>query len=624
MPPIMPADVRGQLVDRRGDGRAGQIEAEQHADDRVPALQPGLPTSRKTTISQQHHRRNRECHGGSPPSTRGRYGLSVHRRPAHAHRIIATRRSYPTHAAQRIITIRATASVGAQVAARGRIGSASCGRVPRTRPAYGSGSPQCTVRQPHDHLSFPRQHARTQRFTLGAPRAFTVAPDGSRVVFLRSRSGTDRANLLWVLDLAGRARSASRRRPGRAARRRRRRSCPPRSGRGASAAGRARPGIVGYAVDAAVELAAFALSGRLFTAELRAGTARELPRRRARWSTRAPPRTAATSPTSAGGALRVDRRARRRRATGRSPSPERTRRRPTGSRSSSRPRRWAAPAASGGPRDSDRLLVARVDDAPVQRWWIADPAHPDREPARGRLPGGGHRQRRGRAASARPGRLPHGGRLGPGALPVPGAGALVGRRRRRCCWSRPRDQRSQLYLPWTRADGATRTLAEEDRIWLDLFPGVPAWTPDGRLVRITDEQSLLGRARRTVRAHGCSWQAHGGSPLPACMCGPFWTSATADSPLLRLRGRDLRPRRARRCGGSSGAATGGEPVRLATEEGPHMASAVRGGGTLVLSSATPERTGSRAAGLRRADHTGHTVHRARPAGERPVVWSRPE
>src|SRR5881409_2931763 len=50
-------------------------------------------------------------------------------------------------------------------------------------------------------LSFPRQHARTQRFTLGAPRAFTVAPDGERVAFLRSGSGTDRANALWVLDV---------------------------------------------------------------------------------------------------------------------------------------------------------------------------------------------------------------------------------------------------------------------------------------------------------------------------------------------------------------------------------------------------------------------------------------
>lgn len=36
-------------------------------------------------------------------------------------------------------------------------------------------------------------------------------------------------------------------------------------------------GIVGYAVDDAVELAAFALSGRAYVAELRAGTARALP-----------------------------------------------------------------------------------------------------------------------------------------------------------------------------------------------------------------------------------------------------------------------------------------------------------------------------------------------------------
>jgi hypothetical protein len=32
--------------------------------------------------------------------------------------------------------------------------------------------------------SFPRQKARTRNFTLGAPRSFEVAADGSRVVFL--------------------------------------------------------------------------------------------------------------------------------------------------------------------------------------------------------------------------------------------------------------------------------------------------------------------------------------------------------------------------------------------------------------------------------------------------------
>ncbi|CAN0434470.1 unnamed protein product, partial [Phaeothamnion confervicola] len=49
--------------------------------------------------------------------------------------------------------------------------------------------------------SFPRQHARTQRLTLGEPRNITVSPDGQRVVFARSRAGDDPANCLWVLDI---------------------------------------------------------------------------------------------------------------------------------------------------------------------------------------------------------------------------------------------------------------------------------------------------------------------------------------------------------------------------------------------------------------------------------------
>ncbi|MBC7269876.1 MAG: S9 family peptidase, partial [Streptomyces sp.] len=120
--------------------------------------------------------------------------------------------------------------------------------------------------------SFPRRHARSQRFTLGAPRSFTVAPDGSRVVFVRSRSGTDRAGVLWVLDLAdGSERVAA---DPRALLGGAEEDLPPeeRARRERSREGGA--GIVGYATDTAVELASFALSGRLFTAELRAGTAR--------------------------------------------------------------------------------------------------------------------------------------------------------------------------------------------------------------------------------------------------------------------------------------------------------------------------------------------------------------
>ena len=56
-------------------------------------------------------------------------------------------------------------------------------------------------------LTFPRQSARTRGFSLGAPRSFRVADDGSRVVFLRSGSGSDPVNALWVFDVdAGRER----------------------------------------------------------------------------------------------------------------------------------------------------------------------------------------------------------------------------------------------------------------------------------------------------------------------------------------------------------------------------------------------------------------------------------
>ena len=47
---------------------------------------------------------------------------------------------------------------------------------------------------------YPRQNARTRRFTCGVARTFAVADDGSRVVFLRSTAGDDPVNALWSLD----------------------------------------------------------------------------------------------------------------------------------------------------------------------------------------------------------------------------------------------------------------------------------------------------------------------------------------------------------------------------------------------------------------------------------------
>jgi dipeptidyl-peptidase-4 len=333
--------------------------------------------------------------------------------------------------------------------------------------------------------SFPRRHARTQRFTLGAPRSFTVAPDASRVVFLRSRSGTDRASALWVLDLTdGTERVAADPRVllGGAEE-----HLPPeeRARRERSREGGA--GVVAYATDATVELASFAVSGRLFTAELRAGTATEL-------RVAGPVIDPRPSPDGrhvayvARGALRV---------VGAEGEGDRALAEPEPARGAGSVTygltEFVAAEEMGRSRgfwwapESDRLLVARVDDTPVRRWWIADPAHPEREPQRVAYPAAGTDN-----ADVR--------------LFVIGLDGVrtevVWDRARypylaRVHWSaagpplllvQARDQRSQVYLAVDPDTGATRMVhADEDPTWLDLFPGVPCWSPSGQLVRIADE-----------------------------------------------------------------------------------------------------------------------------------------
>ncbi|MEU4108769.1 alpha/beta fold hydrolase [Streptomyces sp. NPDC027717] len=332
-----------------------------------------------------------------------------------------------------------------------------------------------------DSDSFPRRHARTQRFSLGAPRAFTVAPDGSRVAFLRSGSGTDRANSLWILDttdgterlaadprtlLAGADEELS---PEERARRERSRE--------------GGAGIVGYATDAAAELASFALSGRLFTAELRAGTAREL-------AVPGPVIDPRPSPDGthvayvAGGELRV---------VGAEGADDRPLATPEGDEVTYGLAEFIAAEEMDRTRgfwwspQSDRLLVARADDTPVRRWWIADASHPDREPHHVRYPAAG-------TANAEVTLF---------VIGLDGARTEVRWDRERypylarVHWSQAgaplllvqsRDQRGQACLVVDPDTGETRTVhADEDPTWLELFAGVPARTPSGQLVRIADE-----------------------------------------------------------------------------------------------------------------------------------------
>ncbi|MFB6552417.1 prolyl oligopeptidase family serine peptidase [Streptomyces sp. NPDC056405] len=425
--------------------------------------------------------------------------------------------------------------------------------------------------------SFPKRHARTQRFTLGAPRSFTVAPDGSRVAFLRSGTGTDRANSLWILDteeggervaadpralLGGAEEHLS---PEERARRERSRE--------------GGAGIVGYATDAAVELASFALSGRLFAAELRAGTARELP-------TPGPVIDPRPSPDGrhiayvAQGALRV---------VGAEGDGDRALAEADAEGVTHGLAEFIAAEEMGRSRgfwwgpESDRLLVARVDDTPVSRWWISDPAHPERDPHHVPYPAAG-------TANADV-------RLFVLGLDGGRTEVLWDRARypylARVHWSaagaplllvQARDQRSQLFLAVDTDSGATRMVhADEDPIWLELFPGVPCWSPSGQLVRIADEGGarVLAVGERPLTGA----QLHLRAVLDVSG-DDVLVSASAGEEAAEPETGEVHVYRVNELG----------VERVSQEPGVH--SAVRAGGVTVLVSATLDRPGARVQVLR--------------------------
>ncbi|MFI0900191.1 prolyl oligopeptidase family serine peptidase [Streptomyces sp. NPDC020983] len=437
------------------------------------------------------------------------------------------------------------------------------------------------------YLSFPRQHARTQRFTLGVPRAFTVAPDGNRVVFLRSRTGTDSAQLLWVLDLPAAEGGAVRERV----------AADPVAVLGGSeeelpAAERARrersrqssAGVVGYAVDAGVTTAAFALSGRLFTVGLseEGGAARELP-------VPGPVVDPRPSPDgrwvafSAGGALRVVA------ADGGDGAGGRALAEPDGDDVTWGLAEFVAAEEMGRHRgfwwapDSSALLAARVDESGVARRWLSEPAQPDRAPVEVAYPAAGTPNAEvtlwllGLDGSRREvtwdrERFPylaavHWTAAGPPVLLV-----------------QTRGQRTQHYLTVDTESGATSlAAAEEDPDWLDLFPGVPALRPDGALLRITD----TGGAR-VLTADGRPW-TDGTLHVRAVLAADgedVLVSASAGEEAAEPETGQIHVYRV----------TAEGPVRVTGEPGVH--SAVRGGDTTVLTSSLPGRPGVRTRVLR--------------------------
>jgi dipeptidyl-peptidase 4 len=336
--------------------------------------------------------------------------------------------------------------------------------------------------------SYPRQSARTQRFTRGAPRNLSVTAEGKRVLFVRSTGGTDAVGSLWALDVgtgeehrlvdprslllaADEVLSAAER-----ARRERQRE-------GSS-------GIVGYATDRTGSVAAFALSSRLWVTDTAQPGGRELPATGPVLDPRPDP-TGEWVAYAGARALHVVR------------------------TDGSEARTLAAPdhddvtwglaefvAAEEMDRfrgywwapDGRSLLAARVDESPVLRWHIADPANPASEPREVAYPAAG---------TANAIVSVHLLGLDGSRVDVAWDGVahpyLVS-----ASWSAhgdplllvmSRDQRDARVLAVDPASGATRTVQKvHDGTWVDVVTGTPAWLPDGRLLMTVERSG----ARRLV------------------------------------------------------------------------------------------------------------------------------
>lgn len=341
-----------------------------------------------------------------------------------------------------------------------------------------------TASSPHRPSGhFPRQSARTRRFTLGRPRDVAVAGDGRRVVYLRSLHGEDPLNRLWTLEL-----SAPRERlladpitlladrseqeelpPEERARRERRRE----SG----------AGIVAFAGDRDLAIVTFSLAGRLFLADVEGREVRELPAAGPAFDPRPDPTGQQVAYVSGGALYAVDRDGLHGRVLAGEEELSWGLAEFIAAEEMGRSRGfWWGP-------DARRLAVARVDESKVVRWHIADPVDPALNPKVVAYPAAGTPNadvtlwvvEAGRGDARRQAivwdraRFPYLARVrwgseGPLTLLV-----------------QSRDQREACVLEADPDTGQTNVVqVQVDRAWVELVDGSPAWLPDGRLVTTID------------------------------------------------------------------------------------------------------------------------------------------
>lgn len=353
--------------------------------------------------------------------------------------------------------------------------------------------------------TFPRQYARTQRLSLGEPRNIAVSPDGARIVFLRSRSGDDPVNCIWAVDIdssedgSGTVRIGPERlivdprvlladaddlSPAERARRERLRE-------GAG-------GITSYSHDAEIRRVVFVFGGRINVVDVETGVVMQLTGPGQAFDARLDPagttvayvdgralRAVTLPKTFVAGNVDVD------------------------------PISLVDPDLNGEPDtvswgsadfiaaeemdrqrgfwwspDGRRIAVCRVDESPVDTWYIADPAHPDRTPLAVRYPAAGTAN----------------------AMVSLSVVAADGSQRRDLNWDQQyeylatvrwtgpndllvglqtRDQKrlAVCSIDVDQSSVSERAISESDT-WVDLLPGSPAQLSDGDLVSIVHRDGV--------------------------------------------------------------------------------------------------------------------------------------
>ena len=327
--------------------------------------------------------------------------------------------------------------------------------------------------------SFPRQRARTRNFSTGVPRSFGVSPDGARVTFLRTKSGDDPVTCLWEADAAS---GTERLVADPAALGSDEENLPPEERARRERVRETGAGIVSYATDQAHALAVFALSGQVYTAAL--GGPGKPPEPVETLTPALDPRPDPSGTKIAyvhGGALRV---------LDLTTGEDRAVAEPGASGVTYGLAEFVAAEEMGRSRgywwspDGTRILIARVDETPVNTWHIADPSRPDREPARWKYPAAGTPN-----ADVRLVLATLGATLGENTLEELPADTgnfpyLV-----TVCWGADplvvTQSRDQKTMRIGHALTGQTLHTETDPHWTDVVPGVPAPLKDGRVAWTT-------------------------------------------------------------------------------------------------------------------------------------------